>query len=148
MRAALLSGLCLMALALSLVQCAGGGQAPKADPRLAPAQPNLSSELAVSMRDLDAELVSIRERLIAGDDISDARFTEHKFLELTPTDSTMLVEEFQSLTLAFERQVAEFNAAPDAAKYEAVVGGCEACHMRSCPGPLQRIAKRTLPVGF
>ena len=44
--------------------------------------------------------------------------------------------------MAFERHVAEFNAAPDAAKYEAVVGGC-ACHMRSCPGPLERIAKRT-----
>ena len=148
MRAALLAGLFLMALALSLVQCTGGGQAPMSDPRLAPAQPNLSSELAMSMRDLDAELVSIRDRLIAGDDISDTRFTEHKFLELTPTDSTMLVEGFQSLTMAFERKVAEFNAAPDAARYEAVLGGCEACHMRSCPGPLQRIAKRNLPVGL
>jgi len=148
MRTALLLGLFLITLALSLVQCAGGGHEPASDPRLAPVQPNFSSELAISMRDLDAELVSIRERLIAGEDISDARFTEHKFLELTPTDSSMLVEGFQTLTLEFERQGAEFNAAPDAAKYEAVVGGCEACHMRSCPGPLERIAKRTLPVGL
>ncbi|MAC18046.1 MAG: hypothetical protein CMC97_07120 [Flavobacteriales bacterium] len=146
MRAAPLSGLGLMTLTLSLVHCAGGGQAPTSDPRLAPAQPNLSSELAISMRDLDAELVSVRERLIAGEDISDARFTEHKFLDLAPTDSSMLIEGFQALTMAFERHVAEFNTAPDAAKYEAVVGGCEACHMRSCPGPLERIAKRTLPV--
>lgn len=148
MRAALLSGLFLMTLVLSLVQCAGGGQVPPSDPRLAPVQPNVSSELALSMRGLDAELVSIRERLIAGEDISDARFTEHKFLELAPTDSSMLIEGFQAFTMAFERHVAEFNSAPDAAKYEAVVGGCEACHMRSCPGPLERIAKRTLPVGL
>jgi len=133
MRAALLSGVFLMTLALSLVQCAGGGEAPPSAPRLAPAQPNVSSELALSMRDLDAELVSIRERLIAGEDIADARFTEHNFLELAPTDSSMLIEGFQAFTMA---------------KYEAVVGGCEACHMRSCPGPLERIAKRTLPVGL
>ena len=56
MRVALVSGVFLMTLALSLVQCAGGGQAPPSDPRLAPAQPNVSSELALSMRDLDAEL--------------------------------------------------------------------------------------------
>lgn len=148
MRDALFSGMLFMTMALSLVQCAGGGQAPTSDPRLAPAQPNVSSELAISMRDLDAELVSIRESLIAGDDISGARLTEHRFLELAPTDSSMLVEGFQALTLAFERYVAEFNASPDAAKYEAVVGGCEACHLRSCPGPLERIEKRTLPVGL
>ena len=60
----------------------------------------------------------------------------------------MLVEGFRALTMAFERHVAEFNAAPDAEKYQSVVGGCEACHLRSCPGPLERIAKRTLPVGL
>ena len=148
MRAALLSGLFLMTLALALVQCAGGGQERTVDPRLAPAQPNPSSALAQSMRDLDAELVNIRERLLAGEDISEARLTEHDFLELAPTDSSMLVEGFRALTMAFERHVAEFNAAPDAEKYQAVVGGCEACHLRSCPGPLERIAKRTLPVGL
>ena len=123
-------------------------QRPHRTPAWPQPNPIFSSELALSMRDLDAELVSVRERLIAGEDISDARFTEHKFLDLAPTDSSMLIEGFQALAMAFERHVAEFNAAPDAAKYETVVESCEACHMRSCPGPLERIAKRTLPVGL
>ena len=142
MRAALLSGVFLMTLVCRWCN------ALVADKRLSrpafgpsPAQ-CVFAGIGLSMRDLDAELVSIRERLVAGEDISDARFTEHKFLELAPTDGSMLIEGFQAFTMAFERHVAEFNAAPDAAKYAAVVGGCEACHMRSCPGPLERIAKR------
>ena len=66
-------------------------------------------------------------------------------MDLEPTDSTMLVDGFQALSMAFERYVDEFNTAPNAETYAAVVGGCEACHLRSCPGPLERIAKRHLP---
>lgn len=145
MRTTMTVVLVLGAMSLACVQCGStdGGATP--DPRLAPAQPNPTSALAQSMRDLDAELLNIRARLLDGDDLTGARFTEHRFTELEPTDSTMLVDGFQALSMAFERHVAEFNAAPDAEKYSAVVGGCEACHMRSCPGPLERIAKRQLP---
>jgi len=141
-------GLLMAAFATALVQCEGSVATESgADPRLAPVQPNVTSALAQSMRDLDAELLDIRQRLMEGEDLAGARFTEYHFMEMEPTDSTMLVEGFQALSIAFERQVAEFNAAPDAEKYAAVVGGCEACHMRSCPGPLERIAKRHLSHG-
>lgn len=136
-----------LALSTACVQCGSGEDEAAPDPRLAPAQPNPTSALAQSMRDLDAELVEIRTRLMEGDDLVGARLTEYRLTELEPTDSTMLVDGFQALSMAFERHVAEFNAAPDAEKYSAVVGGCEACHMRSCPGPLDRIAKRQLPNG-
>lgn len=141
----LFTSLGLFVFSMVLMQCAGATlETKQADPRLAPVQPNYTSQLAQSMRDLDAELVAIRELLEAGEDVAGMRFTEHQFTTLQPTDSSMLVDGFQALSMAFAHQVAEFNAAPDAETYSAVVGGCEACHMRSCPGPLQRIAKRYL----
>jgi len=138
--------LLMTGVVLAFAQCGEGGEAA-ADPRLAPAQPNPSSPLAESMRALDGELLEFRGRLIEGKSLDGAHFSEYRFTELEPTDSTMLVDGFLALSMAFERHVAEFNAAPDAEKYAAVVGGCEACHMRSCPGPLERIAKRHLPDG-
>ena len=146
MRTRLVLGLLLTGVVFAFAQC-GGGEEVSADPRLAPAQPNQSSPLAESMRVLDAELLDFRGRLFEGESFDGGRFSEYRFTELEPTDSTMLVDGFQALSMAFERHVAEFNAAPDAEKYAAVVGGCEACHMRSCPGPLERIAKRHLPDG-
>lgn len=146
MRTQLVLVFLMTGVVFAFARCGGGGEAA-ADPRLAPAQPNLSSPLAESMRALDGELLEFRGRLIEGESLNGARFSEYRFTELEPTDSTMLVDGFLALSMAYERHVSEFNAAPDAEKYAAVVGGCEACHMRSCPGPLERIAKRHLPDG-
>ncbi|MED5336125.1 MAG: hypothetical protein VX880_07405 [Bacteroidota bacterium] len=146
MRTRLVLVFLMTGVVFAFARCGGGGEAA-ADPRLAPAQPNPSSPLAESMRALDEELLEFRGRLIEGESLYGARFSEYRFTELEPTDSTMLVDGFLALSMAYERHVSEFNAAPDAEKYAAVVGGCEACHMRSCPGPLERIAKRHLPDG-
>ena len=141
----LLTSLGLLVFSLVLKQCAGAAvETGKTDPRLAPKQPNYTSELAQSMRDLDAELLEIRELLVAGEGADGRHLTEYQFTSLEPTDSSMLVDGFQAMSMAFSHYVAEFNAAPTAETYSAVVGGCEACHLRSCPGPLQRIAKRYL----
>jgi len=37
-----------------------------------------------------------------------------------------------------------FNAQPSADTYSEVVSGCLSCHMRACPGPIERINKRLL----
>ena len=145
MRGRLFTSLLFLVASVALMRCAGGNiESKQADPRLAPAQPNYTSELAQSMRDLDVELLEIRELLEAGEDVGGVRITEYQFTALEPTDNSMLVDGFQALSMAFAHHVAAFNAAPTAETYSAVVGGCEACHMRSCPGPLERIAKRYL----
>lgn len=143
MRTRVCIGFLMIGVVFAFARC-GGGEA-KSDPRLAPAQPNKSSPLAKSMRVLDAELLEVRQRLVDGERLDGVRLSEQHFMDLQPTDSTMLVDGFQALSMAFERYVDEFNTAPNAETYTAVVGGCEACHLRSCPGPLERIAKRHLP---
>ena len=127
-----------------LARCASS-EAPPSEPRLAPVQPNATSELAEAMRVMDAQLLSAKAMIEAGDaGLADFRFAEVDFTALAPTDSSMLVEGFTAYSRAFSTHLAEFNAAPSADTYSAVVGGCEACHMKACPGPLERIAKREL----
>jgi hypothetical protein len=136
-------GVCLVGVAL-LSQC---GQAPPAPtPRLAPLQPNRSSALAEAMREVDAELVQLRDAFLEEQaDWAGAQLTAHDFNALMPTDSSMLVEGFQALAIAYQKRVLDFNAAPSADAYSAVVTGCVSCHQKACPGPLERIAKRVLP---
>ena len=137
----------LIAAAVLMAQCAGGDASceQQSTPRLAPAQPNRTSELAESMRMLDAELLGVKTLVENRDPaLQEAQFTDIDFTQLAPTDSSMLVEGFTAFSKAFAHHVAAFNAAPSAETYSAVVGGCEACHMKACPGPLERIAKRHL----
>ena len=138
------TAVCLTAAACVLAQC---GHAPSsAGPRLAPTQPNRTSPLAESMRHLDAELVGFRTRFLEGDgEWAGATFTEFDLNDLAPTDSSLLVEGYKALAMAFEQRIADFNAHPDAASYSMVVSGCISCHQKACPGPLERIAKRELP---
>ncbi len=95
MRGRLFTSLLFFVAAVALLRCAGGNiESKQAEPRLAPAQPNYTSELAQSMRDLDAELLEIQQLLEAGEDVDGVRITEYQFTALEPTDSSMLVDGF------------------------------------------------------
>ncbi len=123
------------------------GTAPSSSgPRLAPVQPNRTSPLAESMRQLDEELVDFRTRFLdVGGEWQGAAFTEYDLNDLAPTDSSMFVDGYQALAIAFEKRIADFNAHPSDDAYSMVVSGCISCHQKACPGPLERIAKRKLP---
>jgi hypothetical protein len=134
----------MAAFVLVSSQC---GNAPTSEgPRLAPTQPNRTSPLAESMRQLDAELVDFRTRFLdVGGEWDDAAFSVYDLNDLAPTDSSMFVDGYQALAIAFEKRIADFNAQPSGATYSLVVSGCISCHQKACPGPLERIAKRKLP---
>lgn len=129
---------------LVLAQCTPGEGEPQK--KLAPVQPNRTSELANAMRQLDAELVVFRDRFLEGDKRwSEAAFTEYDLNDLAPTDSSMFVDGYTAYAMAFHKRVSDFNRAPGPETYTGVVSGCESCHQQACPGPLERIAKRQLP---
>ena len=144
MKASRRSVLALALLSVAVVSCVSDveDQTKSSKGKLAPIQPNKTSELALSMRNLDAELVLALEVLNSGKGVESLTITDHDFLELNPTDSSMLVDGFQSLSMAFSAHVKAFNDRPGTDTYSAVVGGCISCHQRACPGPLERIEKR------
>ena len=136
------AGWVIVALTLGLAFCGQAPEQPQA--KLAPLQPNRSSELAIAMRAMDGELVSLLARHAAADDWEGAVLSELDLTQMMPTDSSMLVEGYTAFAIAFSKHVEAFNAAPGADTYTDVVSGCLSCHMRACPGPIERINKRQL----
>ena len=39
--------------------------------------------------------------------------------------------------------IEQFNESPSADRFNAVVDACTNCHLGTCPGPIERIEKRT-----
>jgi hypothetical protein len=136
------SGWAFVALTLGLAFCGQAPEQPQA--KLAPLQPNRSSELAIAMRAMDGELVSLLARHAEADDWEGASLSELDLTRMMPTDSSMLVEGYTALAIAFSKHVEAFNAAPSSDTYTDVVSGCLSCHMQACPGPIERINKRQL----
>ena len=136
------AGWAVLALTLGLAFCGQAPEQPQA--KLAPLQPNRSSELAMAMRAMDGELVSLLARHAAADNWEGASLSELDLTRMMPTDSSMLVEGYTAFAIAFSKHVEAFNANPSADTYTNVVSGCLSCHMRACPGPIERINKRQL----
>lgn len=136
------SGWATLALTLGLAFC---GEAPEqSQAKLAPLQPNLSSELAIVMRAMDSELVSLLARHAEEDNWDGATLTLLDLTRMMPTDSSMLVDGYRAYAMAFGKHIEAFNEAPSADTYSDVVNGCLSCHMQACPGPIERINKRQL----
>ena len=96
------------------------------------------------MRAMDGELVGLLARHAAEDDWEGASLSELDLTRMMPTDSSMLVEAYTAFAIAFSKHVEAFNATPSADTYTDVISGCLSCHMRACPGPIERINKRQL----
>ena len=135
-------GWAVIAITLGLAYCGQAPQQPQA--KLAPLQPNSTSELAAAMRALDGELVELLSEYAGSDDWKGASLSGYDLTQLMPTDSSMLVEGYTAFASAFGKHVEAFNAQPSADTYSEVVSGCLSCHMRACPGPIERINKRQL----
>ena len=117
--------------------------APRA-PRLAPNQPNGNSALASAMVAMDSQLQATLTSVMADPDHSweGRRLVEHDLLGLDPTDDSMINGHYLEQAPLYALAVAQFNAHPSADHFNAIVERCTSCHLGTCPGPLDRIAKR------
>lgn len=113
-------------------------------PRLAPNQPNGSSPLAAAMVAMDGQLQQTLQAVMEDPSHSweGQTLVSHALLGLEPTDASMVNEHFQSHAPLYQLAIDQFNAQPSASHFNAVVTACENCHLGTCPGPLERIAKR------
>jgi hypothetical protein len=127
---------------LGLIFCGVEDNPPEA--KLAPIQPNQTSELAQAMRTMDSELVDLLAQHAQTDNWIGASLSPMDLTRLMPTDSSMLVQGYKAYALAFANHVGSFNENPSAETYSKVVIGCLSCHQQACPGPIERINKRKL----
>ena len=112
--------------------------------RVAPHQPNAMSPLAGAMIGMDSQLNAMRELVMSDPAHSweNRQLAEFDLLGYEPTDSTMINAHFLEWAPVYEQAVLDFNQAPSAITFNAVVQQCSNCHVGTCPGPLTRIEKR------
>ena len=133
-----------LALGLSLVSACGQSESSCTAPKLAPNQPNGSSALASAMVAMDSQLQIVLEAVMADPNHAWAGFTleSHDLLALEPTDASMVNGHFTTHAPLYLQAIAQFNKAPSAGHFNAVVSAFADCHHGTCPGPLTRIEKR------
>ena len=133
-----------LALGLSLFSACGQTESSCTAPKLAPNQPNGSSALASAMVAMDSQLQIVLEAVMADPNHVWEGFTleSHDLLALEPTDASMVNGHFTTHAPLYLQAIAQFNEAPSADHFNAVVSACADCHHGTCPGPLTRIEKR------
>ena len=133
-----------LVLGLSLFSACGQTESSCTAPKLAPNQPNGSSALASAMVAMDSQLQIVLEAVMADPNHAWAGFTleSHDLLALEPTDASMVNGHFTTHAPLYLQAIAQFNKAPSAGHFNAVVSAGADCHHGTCPGPLTRIEKR------
>lgn len=131
-------------LGVALVQCGNQEASTCAGPKLAPNQPNGSSALASVMVAMDSQLEVIQRSAMTNPDHdwSGQQLITHDLLGHDPTDASMINAHFGEHAPLYIKAVEQFNAAPSAEHFNAIVTACSQCHQGTCPGPLKRIEKR------
>jgi len=93
---------------------------------------------------MDSQLQVVLETVMADPNHAWEGYTlaSHDLLALEPTDNSMVNAHFTTHAPLYLQAIAQFNEAPSADHFNAVVSACADCHHGTCPGPLNRIEKR------
>jgi hypothetical protein len=131
-------------LGVAIVQCGNPETSTCKGPKLAPNQPNGSSALASVMVAMDSQLEVIQRSVMTNPDHdwSGQQLIVHDLLGHDPTDASMINAHFGEHAPLYIKAIEQFNAAPSAEHFNAIVKACSQCHQGTCPGPLERIEKR------
>ena len=101
--------------------------------------PNETSEMAILMREMFAQLDVIKSKIEAGEDISHEQLQFVAIHKTETTDESFLIEGLTSMSIGFDLIVTSFNEDPSESNYKSIVNTCISCHQGMCPGPLERI---------
>ena len=101
--------------------------------------PNETSEMAILMREMFAQLDVIKSKIEAGEDISHEQLQFVAIHKTETTDESFLTEGLTSMSIGFDLIVTSFNEDQSESNYKSIVNTCISCHQGMCPGPLERI---------
>lgn len=101
--------------------------------------PNPSSELALLMRSMDADMRTLREDLQNDQNITDFREKYKAIHTATPTDANLRTPAFKAMSDAFLGSLDRLYADKSTRNYNLMINTCVSCHKQYCPGPVNRI---------
>jgi hypothetical protein len=97
--------------------------------------------MALGMRAMFEQMKMIRAEIEKGNGLQAGQFKMVDFINATPTDTTLLTDEFfiraGQFKRAFNDLVQPGGNARD--RYNAVLDACVNCHLENCPGPVKKI---------
>lgn len=104
--------------------------------------PNGASELATLMRAMVADLEAGKATLEKGQALPKLWSRHRKMRCAWPTDLHDRNPDFDGMAIHYLTQVQALDAEPSsAARFNAVVDACRACHENTCPGPIEKIVQ-------
>lgn len=101
--------------------------------------PNNTSEMALMMRAMFSRLEGIKQKIEAGEDISQEHLDFELIHKQTPTDESFLKDGLEGMSTAYSYSVDAFNNEPSSKNFSSIINNCMSCHSMLCPGPLERI---------
>lgn len=111
--------------------------------------PNGASELATIMRVMEADMKVARADVSKGAAVAPFVDRHRRMRCAWPTQPEQRTQVFDALAVGYLNRAEALGkaAAPEAeAAFEATLDACQACHLQSCPGPLEAIkALRVVP---
>ncbi|TAE18932.1 MAG: hypothetical protein EAZ95_03070 [Bacteroidetes bacterium] len=126
-------------------QCTRPAQTSSAD---AVKYPNKDSELALLMREMESEAMTMREAIKKGEEPKDLRTRFEAILTAQSTEASMKTPAFQVMAKNYLKSLNKVYEAPKEErleKYTLMINDCMNCHKAQCPGPLVRIKKLNTP---
>lgn len=114
----------------------------KTETKRHPINPNGDSELALLMRDMFEESDSLKQLVVAGNQLSGLKKYE-EIHSAIPTDPTVTGPVFEAFSLAYVNSIKELESSDSSTvfNFNKMVDQCMNCHTEFCPGPKKRIKK-------
>lgn len=108
--------------------------------------PNNAKPMALMMRQMADDAQAMRDLILSGKPVTEAKFPFNRFYLVEPTDTNVLEPQFFENARLFQVAYKEMMAHPkdQKAHYNAYIAKCVSCHESYCSGPLRRIRK--LPI--
>lgn len=104
--------------------------------------------MALKMRSMYQQVEKMNSLLLAGKSIDSTDFPIPAFVDLEPTDSTVVTTIFkqkaENYNLAFSHLL-ESKGHDQKTAFNNLLQSCITCHQENCPGPIKKIRRLILP---
>ena len=106
------------------------------------AEPETNLTLVAMMRVQEADVLTLRQRILDGDTLLAGIHLQHDFLKGTPSSPDKNDRNFPELSAAFVEAFNELKTNPaKTEQFNLMIASCVDCHEQFCPGPIRQIKK-------
>ena len=128
--------LSLVVLVITMVQCTSSKT-----PQLSNRDPNGTSELQLTMREMYDHFDEIKSTLHEGGKIKNVEAFANLLTDVPTEEGKNETPIYKAMAESYLRTVETFRQDPTKDHYKQVVNTCMGCHQQVCPGPTVKIKK-------